>query len=131
MCGLSGKWHLGDNHNPSDGFSFWVTKKHGHSIGFLNQPVIEGGKTNIIAKHQTEYWTDRGIEFIEKATQTKEHGKQAKPFFLFLAYNGPYTLSGAMREKCLRRGRIPTSIIRCPHFRVPRRFIHGSAISMT
>lgn len=91
VCGLSGKWHLGDNHNPPDGFSFWVTKKHGHSIGFLNQPVIEGGKTNIIAKHQTEYWTDRGIEFIE--------ANQEKPFFLYLAYNGPYTLSGAMREK--------------------------------
>lgn len=91
VCGLSGKWHLGDNHNPPDGFSFWVTKKHGHSKGFLNQPVIEGGKTNIIAKHQTEYWTDRGIEFIES--------NKTKPFFLYLAYNGPYTLSGAMREK--------------------------------
>ena len=91
VCGLSGKWHLGDNHNPPDGFSFWVTKKHGHSLGFLNQPVIEGGKTNVIAKHQTEYWTDRGIEFIEK--------NRKKPFFLFLAYNGPYSLSGAMREK--------------------------------
>ncbi|MGB0580483.1 MAG: PVC-type heme-binding CxxCH protein [Limisphaerales bacterium] len=91
VCGLSGKWHLGDNHNPPDGFSFWVTKKHGHSKGFLNQPVIEGGKTNIIAKHQTEYWTDRGIEFIE--------ANKKKPFFLYLAYNGPYTLSGAMREK--------------------------------
>jgi len=99
VCGLSGKWHLGDNHNPPDGFSFWVTKKHGHSLGFLNQPVIEGGKTNIIAKHQTEYWTDRGIEFIEAQTRSRASGQAKKPFFLYLAYNGPYSLSGAMREK--------------------------------
>lgn len=105
VCGLSGKWHLGDNHNPPDGFSFWVTKKHGHSKGFLNQPVIEGGKTNIISKHQTEYWTDRGIEFIEShsagsaASPQGGSGQAKKPFFLYLAYNGPYTLSGAMREK--------------------------------
>jgi putative membrane-bound dehydrogenase-like protein len=91
VCGLSGKWHLGDNLVPQDGFSFWVTKAHGHSKGFLNQPVIEDGKTNTITKHLSEYWTDRGIEFIE--------ANKEKPFFLYLAYNGPYTLSGAMREK--------------------------------
>ena len=25
VCGLSGKWHLGDNMNPQDGFSYWAT----------------------------------------------------------------------------------------------------------
>ncbi|MGY8653013.1 MAG: PVC-type heme-binding CxxCH protein [Verrucomicrobiia bacterium] len=92
-CGLSGKWHLGANATPQDGFSFWVTKEHGHSPGFLNQKVLEDGKTKTIPKHLSEYWTDRGIEFIEA------EAKKDKPFFLFLAYNGPYTLSGAMREK--------------------------------
>jgi arylsulfatase A-like enzyme len=95
VCGLSGKWHLGDNMNPQDGFSFWVTKQHGHSPGFLNQEVIEDGKYKTIPKHLSEYWTDRGIEFVEKSQRENPE----KPFFLFLAYNGPYTLSGAMREK--------------------------------
>lgn len=94
VCGLSGKWHLGDNMNPQDGFTFWVTKQHGHSLGFLNQEVIEDGEFKTIEKHLSEYWTDRGIEFIDRCqTQNPE-----QPFFLFLAYNGPYTLSGAMRE---------------------------------
>lgn len=92
--GLSGKWHLGDNANPQDGFSFWVTKEHGHSLGFLNQPVLEDGKVKNIEKHLSEYWTDRGIEFIDKA-QKENPGK---PFFLYLAYNGPYTLTGAVQE---------------------------------
>lgn len=95
VCGLSGKWHLGDNLNPQDGFTFWVTKPHGHTKGFLNQDVIEGGETKTIPKHLSEYWTDRGIEFIESSLQ--QSGDQ--PFFLFLAYNGPYTLSSSVREK--------------------------------
>ncbi len=93
-CGLSGKWHLGANATPQDGFSFWVTKEHGHSPGFLNQKVLEDGKTKTIEKHLSEYWTDRGIEFIESAAKKKD-----KPFFLYLAYNGPYTLAGAIKEK--------------------------------
>ena len=95
VCGLSGKWHLGDNANPQDGFSFWVTKQHGHSGGFLNQEVLEDGKFKTIENHLSEYWTDRGIEFVEKAR--RENPDQ--PFFLFLAYNGPYSLSGAMKEE--------------------------------
>ena len=67
VCGLSGKWHLGDNAKPQDGFSFWVTKQHGHSLGFLNQEVLEDGKFKKIPQHLSEYWTDRGIEFVEKA----------------------------------------------------------------
>ena len=29
VCGLSGKWHLGDNLHPQEGFSYWVTMPHG------------------------------------------------------------------------------------------------------
>ena len=93
-CGLSGKWHLGDNLNPQDGFSFWVTKTHGHSLGFLNQEVIEDGESKTIPVHLSEYWTDRGLEFIDRCRTDSPD----RPFFLFLAYNGPYSLSGAMRE---------------------------------
>lgn len=95
VCGLSGKWHLGDNLHPQDGFSFWVTKSHGHSTGFLNQEVIEDATTKTIPQHLSEYWTDRGIEFI---LQSRKDNVE-KPFFLFLAYNGPYSLSTAMRER--------------------------------
>jgi arylsulfatase A-like enzyme len=94
VCGLSGKWHLGDNLHPQDGFTFWTTKAHGHSLGFLNQEVIDDGKLRNEKKHLSEYWTDRGIEFIEKSRLEQPD----KPFFLFLAYNGPYSLSTAMKE---------------------------------
>lgn len=88
VCGLSGKWPLGANLQPSQGFSFWVTKPDGHTQEFYDQPVIEDGQLRNEAGYTTDLWTDRGIQFIE---QNKE-----RPFFLFLAYNGPYSLGQLM-----------------------------------
>ena len=79
-CGLSGKWHLGDNLKPSEGFSFWITKPDGHTKEFYNQEIIENGAVRKEAGYTTDLWTRKGIEFIE---QNKE-----RPFFLYLAYNG-------------------------------------------
>ena len=84
-CGLSGKWHLGKNMEPQEGFSFWVTKPGGGTSEFYNQQIIENGKIRKEPTYLTDYWTERGIEFIEQ--------NRKQPFFLFLAYNGPYGLS--------------------------------------
>jgi arylsulfatase A-like enzyme len=89
-CGLSGKWHLGDSLRSSEGFSFWVTKPDGHTTEFYNQDVIENGAVRKEAGYTTDLWTRKGIEFIEQ--------NQTRPFFLFLAYNGPYVLGGLMRN---------------------------------
>lgn len=86
--GLSGKWHLGANLTPSEGFSFWITKPDGSTQEFYDQNVIENGRVRKEAGYTTELWTRKGIEFIE---QNRE-----KPFFLFLAYNGPYSLGRLM-----------------------------------
>lgn len=88
VCGLSGKWHLGANLTPSNGFSFWVTKPDGSTREFYDQQVIEDGKLRNEAGYTTELWTRKGVEFIEQ--------NQERPFFLFLAYNGPYNLGRLM-----------------------------------
>ncbi|MEW6305169.1 MAG: sulfatase-like hydrolase/transferase [Verrucomicrobiota bacterium] len=87
-CGLSGKWHLGENLKASEGFSFWITKPDGHTKEFYDQDIIEDGKLRKEAGYTTDLWTRNGIKFIE---QNKE-----RPFFLFLAYNGPYNLGQLM-----------------------------------
>jgi choline-sulfatase len=92
-CGLSGKWHLGDNLYPSEGFSFWVTKPEGSTQEFYDQPIIEDGKVRNEAGYTTDLWTRKGVEFIQQ--------NKGRPFFLFLAYNGPYSLGNLM----LNRGR--------------------------
>ena len=95
VCGLSGKWHLGDHLRPQEGFTFWVTKPGGHTTGFTNQKIIENGQIRTEPSHQTDYWTKRGIEFIER--------NKNKPFFLFLAYNGPYGLGKSVLTKPTNR----------------------------
>jgi arylsulfatase A-like enzyme len=88
VCGLTGKWHLGANLTPSAGFSFWVTKPDGSTKEFYDQDIIEDGKVRREAGYTTDFWTRKGIQFIE---QNKD-----KPFFLYLAYNGPYALGPLM-----------------------------------
>lgn len=94
-CGLSGKWHLGANLTPSEGFSFWVTKPDGHTTEFYDQNVIENGAVRKEAGYTTDLWTRRGVEFIEQ--------NKTKPFFLFLAYNGPYALGALLGNKARNR----------------------------
>jgi arylsulfatase A-like enzyme len=87
-CGLSGKWHLGANMTPGEGFGFWVTKPDGSTREFYDQEIIENGRVTKVAEYTTGYWTRRGIEFIET--------NKERPFFLYLAYNGPYSLGNLM-----------------------------------
>jgi arylsulfatase A-like enzyme len=95
VCGLSGKWHLGANLTPSEGFSFWVTKPDGSTKEFYDQEVIEDGRVRREAGYTTDLWTRKGIEFIEQ--------NQERPFFLFLAYNGPYSLGNLMLNPARNR----------------------------
>jgi arylsulfatase A-like enzyme len=87
-CGLVGKWHLGSNLEPQDGFSYWVTMPTGHTTTFHNVGVIENGRTRKEPQYITEFWTDHAVKFID---QNKD-----QPFFLYLAYNGPYGLGESM-----------------------------------
>jgi arylsulfatase A-like enzyme len=95
VCGLSGKWHLGANLTPSEGFSFWITKPDGSTREFYDQDVIEDGRVRRESGYTTDLWTRKGIEFIE---QNRE-----RPFFLFLAYNGPYSLGNLMLNAARNR----------------------------
>lgn len=95
VAGLSGKWHLGGNLHPQEGFSYWVTKPHGHSAGFYDQEIIEKGKIRKEPAYLTDFWTDHATRFVER--------NKDRPFFLLLAYNGPYGLGASMREPSRNR----------------------------
>jgi arylsulfatase A-like enzyme len=114
VCGLSGKWHLGANLTPSEGFSFWVTKPDGHTTEFYNQDIIEDGRVTKLAGYTTDHWTRRGIEFIE--------ANRDRPFFLFLAYNGPYALGGLMQNDA--RNRHVATYANAPMDSFPRDAMH-------
>ena len=95
VCGLSGKWHLGGNETPQEGFTSWVTMPHGHTSTFYNADVIENGKVRKEPGYLTDFWTDHGVRFIER--------NKDKPFFLYLAYNGPYGLGKSLLNPAKNR----------------------------
>ncbi len=94
-CGLVGKWHLGDNARPQEGFTSWVTMPHGATSTFHGADVVEDGKVRKEPQYLTEFWTDRAVRFIE--------ANRERPFFLFLAYQGPYGLGGQLLEERANR----------------------------
>jgi len=83
--GLVGKYHLGEATEPQLGFQYWVTFPSGHTTTFYDQSVIDNGESYTVAKHLTDFWTDKAVDFISRQTDDK-------PFFLYLSYNGPYML---------------------------------------
>lgn len=95
VCGLTGKWHLGNSLIPQEGFTSWVTQPGGGTSEFYNREVIENGEVRIEKGYLTDFWTDRGIRFMEE--------NKDRPFFLYLAYNGPYALSPLLLNRAQNR----------------------------
>ncbi len=94
-CGLVGKWHLGDNLHPQEGFTdHWITMPHGATSTFFDADVIDHETTRKEPAHLTRFWTRHALQFIEQ--------NHTKPFFLFLAYNGPYGLGPAQLKDTAR-----------------------------
>lgn len=98
-CGLVGKWHLGDNLNPQEGFDdCWVTMPHGGTSTFYGAEIIEDGRIRREPRYLTDFWTDRAVRFISDMAARNREGQQDRPFFLMLSYNGPYALGRLLLE---------------------------------
>jgi len=89
---MIGKYHLGDSSKPQLGFDEWVVLGTGLTSSFYGARVLDNGKQYTVKKHLTDFWTDKGVEFIQKQTNKT-------PFFLYLSYNGPYALPPLITQK--------------------------------
>jgi arylsulfatase A-like enzyme len=83
--GLVGKYHLGMPQHKQLEFDYWVTFPAGHTTTFYDQTVIDNGEQYQVGEHLTDFWTGKAVEFLAQQ-------QSGKPFFLYLAYNGPYML---------------------------------------
>ena len=97
VCGLTGKWHLGANLTPQEGFRYWITMVHGGTGEFYDLPVIENGEVRKEPKYATDLWTEHAVRFIRE--------NKDRPFFLYLAYNGPYSLGRLLLNPARNRHR--------------------------
>ena len=113
-CGISGPWHLGNDHQPQHGFeSFWRTYRYqgkdnpDRFFDYLERegvPNIYTDKDRFVdpgyhmpyatledPRQQRTTWTiDQGIEFVEEAGDD--------PYFLFLSVKDPHPLIAVAPE---------------------------------
>ena len=115
-CGMVGKWHLGGNESPQEGFTdHWITMPGGGTATFFNSPVIEDGRTRREPQHLTLLWRDHALRFLDES--------QGKPFFLYLPLNGPYGL-GPAQEKDHERAPHWAYYVNAPMKSFPRTSMH-------
>lgn len=83
VCGLSGKWHLGNSFVPQHGFSHWYAHQKG-SGNYFNAPMVRDGQAVEEPGYVTDLITDDAIGFINENAGTD------KPFYLSVHYTAPH-----------------------------------------
>lgn len=81
VCGLSGKWHLGDSLTPQNGFSHWFCHQGG-SGPYRNANMVRNGESVVIPEYLTDVITDDAIGFIEQ--------NRDRPFYASVHYTAPH-----------------------------------------
>lgn len=84
ICGISGKWHMGDSHHPQKGFQFW--KVHCKGGGpYYDAPMVQGDKVVKAPEYVTDLITDNALEFLE------QQKNNSAPFYLSVHYTAPHS----------------------------------------
>jgi len=105
VCGLSGKWHLGDSANPHASYSYWFVMPQGSSP-YRDAEMFRDGRLVQTRGYLTDVITDGAIEFVE--------ANRDRPFFLTVAYNAPHTPYAGHPQELLDLYRD------CPFASIPR-----------
>jgi choline-sulfatase len=84
VCGISGKWHLGDSHHPQKGFSFWEVHARGGGP-YYDAPMIRGGEVQRVPGYVTDAITDNALRFLA------ERAGDDTPWYLSVHYTAPHS----------------------------------------
>lgn len=84
VCGLSGKWHLGDSLRPQKSFSYWYVHQTGGS-SYHHAPMIRNGVPYCEPGYLTDAITDGALEFLEQ-----QRGKKS-PYYLSVHFTAPHS----------------------------------------
>jgi choline-sulfatase len=84
VCGISGKWHLGNAHRAQKGFSFWQVHGSGGS-NYYGAPMIRDGEIYRPEEYVTDHITDNALAFLD------ERAGGPEPFYLSVHYTAPHS----------------------------------------
>lgn len=84
LCGLSGKWHLGDSYKPQKAFRHWYAHERGGGP-YYGAPMIREGRLEHEPRYLTEAITDDALSFIDT------HADGDQPFYLSVHYTAPHS----------------------------------------
>jgi len=82
VCGMSGKWHLGDSQHPQFSFNHWYVHQSGGGP-YYNAPMIREGKLENEPGYVTNLITDDALEFLEANAD--------RAFYLSVHYTAPHS----------------------------------------
>lgn len=82
VCGLSGKWHLGDSQHPQFSFNHWYAHQKGGGP-YYNAPMVREGKLENEPGYVTNLITDDALKFLEASAD--------KTFYLSVHYTAPHS----------------------------------------
>ncbi|MCX6623843.1 MAG: sulfatase-like hydrolase/transferase [Acidobacteria bacterium] len=80
-CGMSGKWHMGEDDKAQAGFKFWATVPGGGGP-YRNQEFVKNGVRMKPEGFKTDIMTDYALEFLDQSRQD--------PFYLLMPYYAPH-----------------------------------------
>lgn len=84
ICGISGKWHLGDSHHAQKGFTFWEV----HAVGggpYYGAPMIRNSEVVHEPRYVSDVITDNALRFLD------EQAGEGAPFYLSVHYTAPHS----------------------------------------
>lgn len=82
VCGLSGKWHLGDSLRPQKSFSHWYTHQWGGDK-YIGASMVRDGALFNEPGYVTDAITDDALEYIGK--------NKDRRFYLSVHYTAPHS----------------------------------------
>jgi len=83
VCGLSGKWHLGDSQRPQFSFEHWYVHQKGGG-DYNAAPMVRNGELVTESGYITDLITDDALEVLEDYARRQ-------PFYLSVHYTAPHS----------------------------------------
>ena len=114
VCGLSGKWHLGNSHKAQASYSYWNVHAKGGS-NYYKAPMVNGDDVYEEESYVTDVITDHALEFLDQRT-----GDQ--PFYLGVHYTAPHSPWGRDQHP---KGTYDEYLANCPFESTPTEQEHA------